>query len=131
MLHAELDLSRRKVDVCLLSEQGEQLDQLASPPDGDALRTLVRRVEESYREPVCAVIESMTGARFVHDTLEQAGWAVEIADAQKVKGLAPLACKTDRIDSRVLATLSQLLSLLGEHADIDLLSAEIQSSVQH
>ena len=49
----------------------------------------------------------MTGARFVHDTLEAAGWDVEIADAQKVKGLAPLACKTDRIDSMVLATLSQ------------------------
>jgi hypothetical protein len=46
-------------------------------------------------------------ARIVHDTLEQAGWSVEIADAQKVKGLAPLACKTDRIDSMVLAVLSQ------------------------
>jgi transposase len=32
---------------------------------------------------------------------------VEIADAQKVKGLAPLACKTDKSDSRVLALLSQ------------------------
>jgi transposase len=32
---------------------------------------------------------------------------VEIADAQKVKGLAPLACKTDKIDSMVLAVLSQ------------------------
>jgi transposase len=31
---------------------------------------------------------------------------VLIADAQKVKGLAPLACKTDRIDARVLAELS-------------------------
>jgi hypothetical protein len=49
MLHAGLDLSRRKVDVCLLSEQGEQLDQLASPPDGDALRTLARRIEETHR----------------------------------------------------------------------------------
>jgi transposase len=107
MLHAGLDLSRRKVDVCLLSEQGEHLDQLAVSPDGDALRCLAGRIEETHREPVCAVIESMTGARFVHDTLEQAGWAVEIADAQKVKGLAPLACKTDKIDSRVLATLSQ------------------------
>jgi transposase len=107
MLHAGLDLSRRKVDVCLLSEQGEQLAQLAVPPDADALRTLARRIDAVHREPVCAVIESMTGARFVHDTLEQAGWAVEIADAQKVKGLAPLACKTDRIDSLVLATLSQ------------------------
>ncbi len=106
MLHAGLDLSRKKLDVCLFSEQGEHLDQLVSPPDGEALRTLARRIEETHREPVCAVIESMTGARFVHDTLEQAGWAVEIADAQKVKGLAPLACKTDKIDSQVLATLS-------------------------
>ena len=48
----------------------------------------------------------MTGARLVHDTLEAEGWDVEIADAQKVKGLAPLALKTDRIDSLVLAVLS-------------------------
>ena len=54
-----------------------------------------------------AVIESMTGARFVHDQLELAGWDVEIADAVKVKGLAPLTCKTDRIEhARVLAELS-------------------------
>jgi hypothetical protein len=52
------------------------------------------------------VIESMTGARLVHDTLEQEGWSVEIADAQKVKGLAPLACRTGKIDSMVLAALS-------------------------
>jgi transposase len=105
-LHAGLDLCRRKVDVCLLNEDGERVDQLAAPPDADALRTLARRIEEVYREPVCAVVESMTGARLVHDTLEQEGWDVEIADAQKVKGLAPLACKTDKIDSRVLAVLS-------------------------
>jgi transposase len=107
MLHAGLDLSRRKVDVCLLNEDGEHLDQLAAPPDADALRTLARRIGEVYREPVCAVVESMTGARLVHDTLEQEGWDVEIADAQRVKGLAPLACKTDKIDSQVLAVLSQ------------------------
>jgi transposase len=107
MLHAGLDLSRKKVGVCLLSEAGEHLDQLAVPPDVDSLRKLARRIEEVHRQPVCAVVESMTGARIVHDTLEQQGWSVEIADAQKVKGLAPLACKTDRIDSLVLATLSQ------------------------
>ena len=49
----------------------------------------------------------MNGARFVHDRLELAGWQVEIADAQKVKGLAPLACKTDRIDAWVLAELAR------------------------
>ena len=107
MLHAGLDLSRKKVDVCLLSETGEHLDQLAAPPDADSLRRLARRIEQVHHQPVCAVIESMTGARMVHDTLEAEGWAVEIADAQKVKGLAPLACKTDKIDSQVLATLSQ------------------------
>jgi hypothetical protein len=41
----------------------------------------------------------MTGARFVHDTLEQFAWEVLIAYAQKAKGLAPLACKTDKIDA--------------------------------
>jgi transposase len=106
MLHAGLDLSRRKVDVCLLNDHGEQLDQLAVAPDLDSLRTLARRVDDVHAEPVCAVVESMTGARLVHDTLEQEGWDVEIADAQKVKGLAPLACKTDKIDSMVLAVLS-------------------------
>jgi transposase len=55
---------------------------------------------------VRAVIEPMNGARFVHDRLEEHGWEVLIADATKVKGLAPLACKTDKIDARVLATLS-------------------------
>ena len=106
MLHAGLDLSRKRIDVCLLSDQGELLEELACPPDLDGLRGLARRVGV-HDEPVVGVIESMTGARFVHDTLESLGWAVEIADAAKVKGLAPLAAKTDRIDARVLALLSQ------------------------
>ena len=59
-----------------------------------------------WGSPVRGVIESMNGARFVHDRLEEHGWEVLIADATKVKGLAPLACKTDKIDARVLATLS-------------------------
>ena len=42
----------------------------------------------------------MNGARFVHDSLEFVGWEVLIADAQRVRGLAPLAAKTDRIDAR-------------------------------
>jgi transposase len=74
MLHAGLDLSRKKLDVCLLSDDGEHLDQLVVPPDVDSLRTLARRIEKVHREPVCAVIESMTGARIVHDTLEACGY---------------------------------------------------------
>jgi transposase len=106
MLHAGLDLSRKKIDVCLLSRAGEIVEEWASPPDADGLRGLARRAG-AHGLPVCGVIESMTGARFVHDTLEELGWEVLIADASKVKGLAPLACKTDKIDARVLAVLSQ------------------------
>ena len=106
MLHAGLDLSRKRLDVCLLSDQGELLEELAAFPDAGGLKKLAERVEAAG-EPVRAVIESMTGARFIHDTLERLGWEVLIADAQKVKGLAPLAVKTDRVDARVLAVLSQ------------------------
>ena len=106
MLHAGLDLSRRRVDVHVLNEAGETLVVDAFPPDADGLAHLVRHVA-SFREEVHAVIESMNGARFVHDTLELHGWGVEIADALRVKGLAPLACKTDKIDAKVLAELSR------------------------
>jgi transposase len=104
MLHAGLDLSRKRIDVCLIDGEGELVGEFAVPGDRDGLTGLVRRV--GLGVGVRAVIESMSGARFVHDSLEQLGWEVLIADAQKVKGLAPLACKTDRIDARVLAVLS-------------------------
>jgi transposase len=108
MLHAGLDLSRRRLDYCLLDERGGRVEVGAAPPDGDGLRGLARRVELRHGPvTVRAAIESMNGARFVHDTLEQCGWEVEVADAQKAKGLAPLACKTDRIDAWVLAELSR------------------------
>ncbi len=104
MLHAGLDLSRHRIDVHLLDDGGETVLADGWRPDGDGLRQLVGQVA-SFKEPVRAAIESMNGARYIHDSLELAGWQVAIADAVKVKGLAPLACKTDRIDSRVLAEL--------------------------
>lgn len=107
MLYAGLDLSRTRLDVCLLDEAGATVEITEAPPDGDGLRSLVARVDR-HGEPVTAAIESMTGARFVHDRLELAGWDVEIADVVKTKGLAPLACKTDKVDARVLAELARL-----------------------
>jgi transposase len=106
MLYAGLDLSRRRLDVHVLEEGGATREVLAVSPDADALRTLAAQAAR-WGEPVRAAIESMNGARFVHDTLELHGWDVEICDAQKVKGLAPLACKTDRIDAWVLAELAR------------------------
>jgi len=106
MLHLGLDLSRKRLDVCVLNEAGTKLAVTQAPPDLDGLRHLAKEVA-ALGGPVSAAIESMNGARFVHDSLELMGWDVEIADAQKVKGLAPLACKTDKIDAWVLAELSR------------------------
>jgi transposase len=106
MLYAGLDLSRKRLDYHLLDEAGATVERGAAPPDADGLRGLGERLAR-HRQPLRAAIESMTGARFVHDQLELQGWQVEIADALKVKGLAPLACKTDRIDAWVLAELAR------------------------
>ena len=106
MLHAGLDLSRRRLDFHLLDRNGVTVEVGAAPPDADGLRLLAERVGRHGR-PVRATVESMNGARFVHDQLELHGWQVQIADALRVKGLAPLACKTDRIDAWVLAELSR------------------------
>jgi transposase len=106
MLYAGLDLSRKRIDFHLLDEAGNTVEVGAAPPDADGLRGLASRIGR-HRQPVRAAIESMNGARFVHDRLELEGWEVEIADALRVKGLAPLACKTDRIDAWVLAELGR------------------------
>src|SRR5438067_11952286 len=106
MLYVGLDLSRKRVDFDSFLDGGERDRCGAVPADADGLGGLVRRLGDAG-EPVLAVIESMSGARFVHDRLELAGWDVRIADAVKARGIAPLACKTDRIDCWVLAELAR------------------------
>ena len=106
MLHVGSDLSRTRVDVHAMDETGAPVLVTTAAPDSGGLASLVSRVGE-WGQPVTAAIESMTGARFVHDQLELHGWEVQVADAVKVKGLAPLAAKTDRIDAWVLAELSR------------------------
>ena len=63
MLHAGLDLSREKVDVCLFSDAGEIVGEFPVPPDADGLRALVCRVGPSSRG--CTGTRSQEGrARF-------------------------------------------------------------------
>jgi transposase len=104
MLYVGLDLSRKRLDWLALDHDGQPAGIGAATPDRSGLAQLGRRLGDA---PVLAVIESMSGARFVHDQLELAGWDVRIADAAKARGLAPLACKTDRIDCWVLAELAR------------------------
>jgi hypothetical protein len=48
MLHAGLDLSRKRLDYCLLDEGGERVEVGKTVPDGDGLAGFVRRVEERH-----------------------------------------------------------------------------------
>ena len=44
VLHVGLDLSRRRVDVCVISSDGELVEHFRSPADRDGLYGLTRRV---------------------------------------------------------------------------------------
>ena len=106
MLYVGLDLSRKRLDWQALLPTGERAAIGAVAPDREGLHTLRQQLGDA--EGVIAGIESMSGARFVHDELELGGWDVRIADALKARGIAPLACKTDTIDTWVLAELARL-----------------------
>lgn len=56
VLHAGLDLGRRGVEVCLISDQGELMDRFVAIPDRDGLYGLACRVAV-YGEPVRGVVE--------------------------------------------------------------------------
>jgi len=96
-----IDWAYRRAAWCAMREGGGIVDEGLVPADADGLARLVVGVGQDVR----ACVEMMSGAVWVRDRLEAAGWEVEVADARKVKGLAPLACKTDKVDARVLAEL--------------------------
>jgi len=75
----------------------------AIPADEDGLLGLAVRLGPDVR----GCVEMMSGAVWVRDRLQACGWDMRIADARKVKAIAPLACKTDRVDARVLAELAR------------------------
>ena len=85
MLRVGLDLSRRRVVVCLISSEGELVERFRVAADREGVYGLTRRVAV-FDECVRGVVESMNGARFVHDELVGYGWEVLVADAQRVKG---------------------------------------------
>ena len=102
MQYLGIDWGTRRASWCALDEHGA-LQEGAIPADANGLSRLVLTLGPE----VCGCIEMMSGAVWVRDQLALAGWDVRIADARKVKAIAPLACKTDRVDARVLADLAR------------------------
>ena len=106
------DLSRKRLDWHALWPDGEECGSGAASPDQDGLAQFASKLA-LLADRVVVVIESMTGARFVHDELEACGLEVRIADARRAKFAIELlgmttGAKTDRLDAWRLAELGRL-----------------------
>ena len=102
MQYLGIDWGTRRAAWCAISQSGELIEGTISA-DEEGLVRLVSTLGSQVR----GCIEMMSGAPWVRDSLAACGWVIEIADARKVKAIAPLACKTDRVDARVLADLAR------------------------
>jgi transposase len=101
MNYVGIDWAYGRAAWCAMSESGAITDEGFIPADEEGLARLVLRAGTEVK----ACVEMMSGAVWVRDQLELAGWEVLIAHARKVRDIAPLACKTDKVDARVLADL--------------------------
>jgi transposase len=101
MQYVGIDWAYRRAAWCALSDSGTISGDGVVPADEDGLVKLVLAVGPDVR----ACVEMMSGAVWVRDRLAAAGWDVAVAHARKVRDIAPLACKTDKVDARVLAAL--------------------------
>jgi transposase len=101
MNYVGIDWAYGRAAWCAMTDAGTIAGEGLIPANEDGLARLV--VEQGTE--VRAAVEMMSGAVWVRDRLEASGWQVQVAHARKVRDVAPLACKTDRVDARVLAEL--------------------------
>ncbi len=103
MNYVGIDWAYGRAAWCALADQGRIQGEGLIPADEDGLA----RLALDWGPETKGCVEMMSGAIWVKDRLELAGWEVEVAHARKVRDIAPLACKTDKVDARVLAELSR------------------------
>jgi transposase len=101
MNYVGIDWAYGRAAYCAMGEGGEIRSEGLISADEDGLAKLVLRLGPEAK----AAVEMMSGAVWVRDRLSNAGWEVQVAHARKVRDVAPLACKTDKVDARVLAEL--------------------------
>jgi transposase len=96
-----IDWAYGQAAFCAMGEGGEITQEGLIPANEDGLARLVLKLGTE----ASGCVEMMSGAIWVRERLEDAGWAMKVAHARKVRDVAPLACKTDKVDARVLAEL--------------------------
>ena len=101
MNYVGIDWAYGRAAWCAMTEAGTIGGEGTIPADESGLARLV--LELGTEASGC--VEMMSGAVWVRDQLQGAGWEMKVAHARKVRDVAPLACKTDKVDARVLAEL--------------------------
>jgi transposase len=101
MNYVGIDWAYGRAAFCAMSEGGEIAAEGLIPANEDGLGRLVMELGSE----ASGCVEMMSGAVWVKDRLQAAGWQMKVAHARKVRDVAPLACKTDKVDARVLAEL--------------------------
>ena len=101
MNYVGIDWAYGRAAWCAMSEAGMIGGEGMIPADQSGLARLVLELGTE----VSGCVEMMSGAVWVRDQLQGAGWEMKVAHARKVRDVAPLACKTDKVDARVLAEL--------------------------
>ena len=91
-MYVGIDRAYRRAAWCAKKANGEIHFEGIVPADEDGLAKLVLALGTDVTE----CVEMMSGAVWVRDRLRAAGWHVELADARKVKAVAPLACTPGR-----------------------------------
>ena len=97
MQYLGIDWRTRRAAWWAMIAAGELTEGTVSA-DEDGLARLVARLGPD----VHGCIKMMTGAIWVRDRLTECGWTIEIADARKVKAIAPF-CLQDRPRRRARA----------------------------
>src|SRR3954464_7443473 len=109
-----IDWATRRARWCAVTPAGAVIDEGWAPADEDGLAGLVVGLGAGAAAGMgrvgpeaLACMEMMSGAAWVRERLQAAGWTVQVADARKAKAVGSLAAKTDKLDARVLAELAR------------------------
>ena len=89
MKYVAVDWAYRTAQWCALDPGGEIAGEGRIAADRDGLARLVLELGDEVE----ACLEMMSGALWARDELVACGWQVQVADARKVKTVAPLAAK--------------------------------------
>jgi transposase len=97
-----LDLHKRTLEVCILSEKGSVLARHSVVCERSALE---RFAEEYFEETDKLAVEATTNTWVVADILRPFVAAIVVGNPLQIKAIAQAKVKTDKIDAEVLANL--------------------------